>query len=146
MKHGKKQDLKNNPKIKLGNVELGVTDEEFRDRRNYKHRITTWIDGDILAELKRRAGKGESKGKYQKLMNQMLRGSLFGEDNKTVMSREMVRALLKRVEEKAIERANAEYDFIKEFVRGLELPDESEKLFPRSIAKNSQVTSSKRRS
>lgn len=69
-----KQDLKNNPGIKLGNVELP---DGFDDLENEKLRITAWIDGDIYNELKRRADAGEANGKYQTLMNELLREKLF---------------------------------------------------------------------
>lgn len=69
-----KQDLKNNPNIKLGDVELGP---EYSDPKNAKLRITAWIDGDIFLELQRRADAGECNGKYQTLMNEILRKALF---------------------------------------------------------------------
>lgn len=68
-------DYKNNPKIKLGKVDL--LDESYEDPKNHKLRITTWIDGDIYDELKKRALAGEADGKYQTLMNDLLREVLF---------------------------------------------------------------------
>lgn len=66
--------MKANKKIKYGNVDLP---EGFDDPKNHKLRVTTWIDGDIILELKKRADK--SKGKYQTLMNDILREYLFNE-------------------------------------------------------------------
>lgn len=71
-----KQDLKNNAKIKLGKVELP---EGFEERENHKYRITAWIDGDLYDELRKRAASGEGNGKYQTLMNELLREKLFPE-------------------------------------------------------------------
>lgn len=66
--------MKINKKIQYGNVEL---EEGFEDPKNHKLKITMWIDGDILLELKKRATK--SKGRYQTLMNEILREYLFNE-------------------------------------------------------------------
>lgn len=44
-----------------------------------KIRITTFLDDDLLATLKTMAS--DSGGKYQTLLNQLLRSSLFGENN-----------------------------------------------------------------
>lgn len=72
-----KQDLKNNPNIVLGDVDVP---EGFDDPKNAKLRITSWIDGDIYLELKKRAEAGEGNGKYQTLMNDLLREMLFGKE------------------------------------------------------------------
>ncbi len=58
-------------KIKYGKTRLGP---EYLDPKNHKVRITSFIDGDVLAELKVRA---EQQGtKYQTLLNQLLRQAL----------------------------------------------------------------------
>jgi len=72
-----KQDLKNNPNIKLGDADIGISDEEINNHKNTKVRITTYIDGDVYDELQRRAEAGEASGKYQRLMNDLLRLVLF---------------------------------------------------------------------
>jgi len=72
-----KQDLKNNPNIKLGDADIGISDEEINNPKNTKVRITTYIDGDVYDELQRRAEAGEASGKYQRLMNDLLRLVLF---------------------------------------------------------------------
>lgn len=69
---GKK--LKNNPKIKIGTVKIKG---DITDTKEQKLRITTWLDGDIYDELVRRAEAGAGKGRYQTLLNEILRASLF---------------------------------------------------------------------
>lgn len=87
------QDLKNNPKIVLGNVELP---DGFLDRKNHKLRITTFIDGDIYDELQKRAAA--LGGKYQSLLNKLLRDVLFGSVAKEVVfSNELIERLAKNV-------------------------------------------------
>ena len=59
-------------KIKFGKKDL--LNESDLDPKNHKVRITSFIDGDVLAELKARA---EQQGtKYQTLLNQLLRQAL----------------------------------------------------------------------
>jgi uncharacterized protein (DUF4415 family) len=59
-------------KIKYGKKDL--LNESDLDPKNHKVRITSFIDGDILVELKVRA---EQQGtKYQTLLNQLLRQAL----------------------------------------------------------------------
>lgn len=53
--------------------------------------ISIKLDSDIYIELKRRAGAGEAKGKYQTLLNQLLRESLFGKEAVTVSLKELER-------------------------------------------------------
>jgi len=63
-----------NKNIVYGNVELD--DDEF-SAKNTKVRVTTFIDVDVVSELKKRAtslGIG-----YQTLLNQKLREVVFGE-------------------------------------------------------------------
>jgi len=64
-----KQDQKDKKQVDL-------LDESYLDRKNQKLRITSWIDGDIYDELQKRAEAGEANGKYQKLMNMILRSAL----------------------------------------------------------------------
>ncbi len=61
-------------KIKYGSVDVP---EDIMNPANAKVKITMWIDGDILFELRKRAEK--SKGKYQTLTNEILREYLFNE-------------------------------------------------------------------
>lgn len=63
------------PDIIDGDVGL---DDSYLDPKNAKLRITAWIDGDIYNELQKRAKAGEANGKYQTLMNDILRAALFG--------------------------------------------------------------------
>jgi len=59
-------------KVKYGKKDL--LSESDLDPKNHKVRITSFIDGDILVELKARA---EQQGtKYQTLLNQILRQAL----------------------------------------------------------------------
>ena len=81
-------------KIKYGKKDL-LTETDL-DPKNHKVRITSFIDGDILVELKARA---EQQGtKYQTLLNQLLRQVL--KDSASVTER------LKKLEE-AVFRKNA---------------------------------------
>ena len=64
-----------NPKIKLGDKDL--LNPEYENPQEQKLRITAWIDGDIYDELNKRADAGEGKGRYQTLMNELLRSALF---------------------------------------------------------------------
>ena len=73
------QDYKNNPKIKLS--ENSLLDDSYLDPKEHKLRITAYIDGDIYAELNKRAANGEGNSKYQTLMNELLRDLLFGKTN-----------------------------------------------------------------
>ena len=63
-------------KVKYGKKDL-LKDSDL-DPKNHKVRITSFIDGDVLAELKVRA---EEQGtKYQTLLNQLLRQALQDSD------------------------------------------------------------------
>ena len=68
-------DYGKNSKIKLGNKNL--LDESYEDPKNQKLRITTWIDGDVYDALKALADSGKGNGKYQTVMNEVLRSALF---------------------------------------------------------------------
>lgn len=73
---------KNRIEVKQDIVDGDVgLDDSYLDRKNHKLRITTWIDGDVYDELNRRADAGEAKGKYQKLMNELLKEALFGKQS-----------------------------------------------------------------
>ncbi|MES2769502.1 MAG: BrnA antitoxin family protein [Bdellovibrionota bacterium] len=63
-----------NKKLTNRKVEL---EGDYLESKNAKIKVTTWVDGDIVIELKKRAD--ESKGKYQTLMNEILREYLFNE-------------------------------------------------------------------
>ncbi|MBX3033234.1 MAG: hypothetical protein KF865_04855 [Bdellovibrionaceae bacterium] len=60
-------------KAKVKNRKL--LDESYLEPQNHKVRITTFLDGDILEELKKRANKQGTK--YQTLLNRLLRESLW---------------------------------------------------------------------
>lgn len=68
-------------KIKYGKKDL--LNENDLDPKNHKVRITSFIDGDILVELKARADQQGTK--YQTLLNQLLRQAL--KDSKSVAER-----------------------------------------------------------
>ena len=56
--------------------------EEFQralhaDPRDVKVSITVRLDSDIYLELKHRATMGDGDGKYQRLLNELLRENLF---------------------------------------------------------------------
>jgi len=59
-------------KIEYGNVEMP---EGFDDPKNHKVRVTMWMDGDLLQELKKRAG--EVGAGYQTFAHKILRDSVF---------------------------------------------------------------------
>jgi uncharacterized protein (DUF4415 family) len=59
-------------KIKYGKRDL-LTEDDL-EPKNHKVRITSFIDGDILVELKARAEQHGTK--YQTLLNQLLRQAL----------------------------------------------------------------------
>ena len=68
--------MKTNKKdIVYGDVE--ISEEDLRIE-NAKVRVNTWIDGDIVQELRRRA-KSENT-KHQTLLNNLLRASVFKKD------------------------------------------------------------------
>ena len=68
--------MKTNKKdIVYGDVEISEEDLKIE---NAKVRVNTWIDGDIVQELRRRA-KSENT-KYQTLLNNLLRVSVFKKD------------------------------------------------------------------
>lgn len=52
--------------------------------KNAKIRVTTYLDADVVEALKETASS--SGGKYQTLLNQILRGSLIG-DTPTILER-----------------------------------------------------------
>ncbi len=63
-------------KIQYGKKDLLL--ESDLDPKNHKVRITSFIDSDVLAELKARAQ--EQGTKYQTLLNQLLRQALKDSD------------------------------------------------------------------
>ncbi len=58
--------------IKYGRIEVP---EGFDDVKNHKVRVTFWIDGDLLEELKRRSA--EVGAGYQTFMHKMLRDAIL---------------------------------------------------------------------
>lgn len=62
---------------KLKFTKKDVLSEDEFSREKTKVRITTFLDLDVLTELKKRAAS--SGWKYQTLLNQMVRESLFKE-------------------------------------------------------------------
>lgn len=65
--------MKTNKKdIVYGDVEISEEDLKIE---NAKIRVNTWIDGDIVQELKKRAKLENTK--YQTLLNNLLRASVF---------------------------------------------------------------------
>lgn len=65
--------MKTNEKdIVYGDVEISEEDLKIE---NAKVRVNTWIDGDIVMELRKRAKKDNTK--YQTLLNSVLRSALF---------------------------------------------------------------------
>lgn len=81
---------KANKKITYGSVEL---DKEEFDPKNTKIRVTTFIDLDVVLELKKRAKR--SRTKYQSLLNQILRDSVFGPKNEPPLSESKLRSIIK---------------------------------------------------
>ena len=68
--------MKTNKKdIVYGDVEISEEDLKIE---NAKVRVNTWIDGDIVQELRRRAKLENTK--YQTLLNNLLRASVFKKD------------------------------------------------------------------
>lgn len=61
--------------IEDGDVELDP--KVYLNPKNHKVRINAYIDGDVYAALNERAEKGEGKGRYQTLMNELLREVVF---------------------------------------------------------------------
>ncbi|MBX2989084.1 MAG: BrnA antitoxin family protein [Bdellovibrionaceae bacterium] len=70
-------------KAKAKNKKL--LDESYLEPQNHKVRITTFLDGDILEELKKRAGKQGTK--YQTLLNRLLRESLWPSEKEELTHR-----------------------------------------------------------
>ena len=68
--------MKTNKKdIVYGDVEISEEDLKIE---NAKIRVNTWIDGDIVQELRKRAKLENTK--YQTLLNNLLRASVFKKD------------------------------------------------------------------
>lgn len=71
-----KKKKKKNKKIEYGKIEAP---QGFDNPRNHKVRITMWIDGDLLLELKKRAG--EVGAGYQTFAHKLLRDSVLEKDS-----------------------------------------------------------------
>ena len=67
---------KRNKRIKYGNVHL---DDSYWDPKNQKHKVSFWMDGDLKAELKKRAA--EVGAGYQTYMHKILRDAVFDSDS-----------------------------------------------------------------
>jgi len=71
-----KSTKKKNKKIEYGTVEAP---EGFDDSKNHKVRVTMWLDGDLLNELRKRAG--EVGAGYQTYTQKLLRDAVFETDS-----------------------------------------------------------------
>ena len=87
-----KHDPNDYSKIKTGEVDV---DGDITDRKNQKLRITTWLDGDIYDELKKRADAGEGKGRYQTLMNEVLREALLEASREELLEGLHIKGIIK---------------------------------------------------
>ena len=73
--------MKSSKTVKSKRTKKDLLDSTYLDPKNHKVRITSFIDGDVLLELKSRA---EQQGtKYQTLLNQLLRDALKGSESVT---------------------------------------------------------------
>ena len=72
MKQGK---VKNKKLVSLDDI----TTADILNPKSYKIRVTSMLDGDVVQVLKKRATTGEGRGRYQTLLNEILRNYLFGE-------------------------------------------------------------------
>jgi uncharacterized protein (DUF4415 family) len=63
-------------KIEYGTVEAP---DGFDDPKNHKVRVTMWLDGDLLDELRKRAA--EVGAGYQTYTQKILRDCVFGTDS-----------------------------------------------------------------
>ena len=80
-------------KTKSKEIDLGP---EYADPANAKHRITFWLDGDILLAL--RAQAAEVGAGYQTYMNKVLRDAVMGKG--TLASR--IEALEEKLSSKVV--------------------------------------------
>ena len=88
---------KTNKNITYGTVDV-LADDEFIPS-NVKIRVTTFIDLDIVQELKNRAQT--SKTKYQTLLNNILRTAVIGNPTKPI-TEARVRQIAKEVAKELI--------------------------------------------
>lgn len=65
--------------ISFEDAEKMLTEALKAEPKDLKVPISVRLDGDIYLELKRLAEEGLGDGKYQGLLNQILRHHLFGE-------------------------------------------------------------------
>jgi uncharacterized protein (DUF4415 family) len=98
------QDFKKNKNIHLGKVDLDFTASEAIGSRDAKVRITAMIDGDIYEKLKERASNGEGGGKYQTLLNKLLRDVVFSETRLSEFEVVRLKQIVESFEEKQIKR------------------------------------------
>ena len=54
--------------------------------KEVKVHISLRLDSDIYLELQRRADEGEANGKYQTLLNDLLRSALFESENRSYVA------------------------------------------------------------
>lgn len=81
-------------KIEYGEVDLGP---EYKDPANAKVKITIWLDGDVLEAVKKRS-KTSHAGKYQTLINDLLRQAVLGgvADDFTARLEKLEKAVFKK--------------------------------------------------
>lgn len=77
---------------------LDIMEKSGRDA--IKVPVQIRLDGDLYMELKRRAELGEARGKYQTLLNQILREALFSQ--KSTDPIELARAIVNRALDKIV--------------------------------------------
>lgn len=69
-----------------------IRDEDFEDR-NIKIRVTTFVDLDVVKELKRQAKN--QKSKYQTLLNKILRDYAFSKEKDTPITESRLRKIIR---------------------------------------------------
>lgn len=57
-------------------VDLDISEQEIKNNKLYKIRVTSFIDGDIYEWLKHEASCGKGRGRYQTLLNEILRQAM----------------------------------------------------------------------
>jgi uncharacterized protein (DUF4415 family) len=67
----------------------GIEIAERADAKDVKVPISLRLDSDIYNELNRRAEAGEANGKYQTLLNEILREALFAESTNQLTVQEL---------------------------------------------------------
>jgi len=83
-----KSTKKKSKKIEFGNIEAP---QGFDDPKNHKVRVTMWLDGDLLAELRKRAR--EVGAGYQTYTQKLLRDAVFESESITKRLEKVEKAL-----------------------------------------------------